>query len=180
MSKKIFIPIIFLFAITSFGFIQVKPPVKKIYGYKQVSIPGILPKNAEKNGIQPTGKTKPKQNYNYWFYLKISKPEKIKITGLWIGGIAYNIKAETIDQLPVKKIILTGTKKNDTTIMVPYTKNKVMLVYPSGESINELIKTNPLKNIAMANELVIAYSWKNKTYYSTLKKLKELSPDVMP
>ena len=86
MKKKVFIPLILLLVLFS-SFIQVKPPVKKVYGYKQASIPGILPNYSEENNIHPTGKSKPKQNYNYWFYLEFLKTEKINITGLWISGI---------------------------------------------------------------------------------------------
>jgi len=175
MNKNIFIPVFLLIIIIS-GFTQVKPPVKKVYGYKQASIPGILPDYSEENDINPSGKTKPKQNYNYWFYLEFPKAEKITITGLWISGIRYDIKSETITDLPVRKIIFTGMEKNDTTIMVPVTKNKIILIYPSGES-----KTDDSKyalNLARQNELVVRYVWKNKTYYTTMKKLKELDPDV--
>jgi hypothetical protein len=175
MNKKIFIPVFFLIVIVS-GLIQAKPPVKKIYGYKQASIPGILRDHSKENDIQPSGKTKPKQNYNYWFYLEFPKTEKVNITGLWISGIRYDIKTDTIADLPVRKIIFTGLEKNDTTIMVPVTKNKIILVYPSGES-----KINDSKyalNLARLNELVVRYVWKNKIYYTTIKKLKELAPDV--
>lgn len=158
------------------GFTQVKTPVKKVYGYKQASIPGILPDYSEENDIQPTGKAKPKQNYNYWFYLEFPKTEKINITGLWISNIRYDIKVDTITQFPVKKIIFTGMEKNDTTIMVPATKNKVLLIYPSGE--NKVDDSKYVLNLARINELVIRYSWKKQTYYTTLKKLKELNPDV--
>ena len=107
MSKKNFIPIFLLIIIVS-GFMQVKPPVKKVYGYKQASIPGIIPDYSEENDIQPSGKTRLKQNYNYWFYLEFPKTEKINITGLWIAGIRHDIKADTITDLPVRKIIFTG------------------------------------------------------------------------
>ena len=175
MDKKIFIPVFLLIVIVS-GFTQAYPPAKKIYGYKQASIPGILPKYSEENNKQPSGKTKPKQNYNYWFYLEFPKTEKINITGLWISGIRHDIKTDTITDLPIRKIIFTGMQKNDTTIMVPVTKNKIILVYPSGES-----KINDSKyalNLAHLNELVLCYVWKNNTYYKTMKKLKELTPDV--
>jgi len=175
MDKKIFIPVFFLIVIVS-GFTQAKPPVKKVYGYKQASIPGILPNYSEENDIQPSGKIKRKQNYNFWFYLEFQKTEKINITGLWISGIRHDIRTDTITDLPVRKIIFTGMQKNDTTIMVPVTKNKIILVYPSGES-----KINDSKyalNLAHLNELVLSYVWKNNTYYTTMKKLKELTPDV--
>jgi hypothetical protein len=176
MKEKIFILFIFLVVITAPGFIQNKPPVKKIYGYKQASIPGILPNYSEENDIQPTGKNKPKQNYNYWFYVEFLKTEKINVTGLWISGIQHDLKSETVNNLPVRKIIFSGTDKNDTTIMVPFSKNKIILVYPSGES--KLDDSKYALNLARQNELVVRYVWKNKTYYTTIKKLKELTPDV--
>jgi hypothetical protein len=175
MKNRSIIPVLLLITVIS-GFTQVKPPVKKVYGYKQASIPGILPNYSEENDIQPTGKTKPKQNYNYWFYLEFPKTEKINITGLWISTIRYDIKVDTITRFPVKKIVFTGMEKNDTTIMVPATKNKVFLVYPSGE--NKVDDSKYVLNLARINELVIRYTWKKQTYYTTLKKLKELNPDV--
>jgi hypothetical protein len=175
MDKKIFIPLLLLIVIVS-GFTQAKPPVKKVYGYKQASIPGILPNYSEENDIQSSGKTKRKQNYNYWFYLEFPKTEKINITGLWISGIRHDIKTDTITDLPVRKIIFTGMQKNDTTIMVPVTKNKIILVYPSGES--KIDDSKYALNLASLNELVVRYVWKNKIYYTTMKKLKELDPDV--
>ena len=175
MDKKNFIPVFLLIVIVS-GFTQVRPPVKKIYGYKQASIPGILPNNPEENDTQPSDKTKHKQNYNYWFYLELPKAEKINITGLWISGTPNDIKTDTITDLPVKKIILTGLGKNDTTIIVPVTKNRILLVYPSGESKNEDSKY--VLNLASMNELVVRYVWKKNTYNTSVKKLKELDPDV--
>ena len=179
MKKKALIPVM-LFAIILSGFIQVKPPVKKTYGYKQASIPGILPSYPEETDIQPV-KTRPKQNYNYWFYLELPRSEKIKMTGLWISGIQHDIKADTIADLSVRKININGLGKIDTIIMVPVTKNNVILVYPSGESKNTpKIDSKYTRQLISSNELVIRYLWKNQTYYSTIKKLKELDPDVRP
>ena len=175
MNKKLFISLFPLIIIVS-GFTQVKPPVKKVYGYKQASIPGILPNYSEENDIKPSAKTKPRQNFNYWFYLEFPKNEKINVTGLWISGIRHDIKADTIIDLPVRKIVFTGMQKNDTTIMVPVTKDKIILVYPSGES--NFNDSKHALNLARENELVVRYVWKNKTYYTTMKKLKELNPDV--
>ena len=177
MQKKVFIPVILLFIIIS-GFTKISLPVKKVHAYKQASIPGILPGYTEENDVGPAKKTKPKQNFNYWFYIEIAKTEKINVTGLWIAGIPHNIKSETVVDLPVRKIILTGMEKNDTTIMMPATKNNVMLIYPSGESKDTIIRSKYIRDIARINELVIRYSWKNRVYYTTVKRLKELNPDV--
>ena len=180
MLKRLFILAFFLPIIAS-CFAQVKTPVKRSYGYKQASIPGIVPRYEENSDIQPTSnKTKTKQNYNYWFYLEISNTEKITITGLWIAGVQHDIKTETINELPVRKIIFTGLDKNDTTIMVPVTNNKVVLVYPSGETTNKKTNSSYIKQLASKNELVIRYLWKKQTYYATIKNLKEFDPDVRP
>ena len=179
MLKRIFI-VAFLLAIITSCFAQVKTPVKKSHGYKQASISGIIPRNQENSEIQPTSKTKRKQTYNYWFYLEISKTEKINITGLWISGVQHDIKTEMINDLPVRKIIFTGLDKNDTTIMVPLTKNKVLLVYPSGETTNKKSSSTYIKQLTSQHELVIRYLWKNKTHYATIKNLKEINPDVQP
>ena len=103
------------------------------------------------------------------------------MTGLWISGVQHDIKADTITDLPVRKININGMGKIDTIIMVPVTKNKVMLVYPSGESKKTTkIGSKDTRQLISSNELVIRYLWKNQTYYSTIKKLKELDPDVRP
>ncbi|HJS54611.1 MAG TPA: hypothetical protein VJ765_08715 [Chitinophagaceae bacterium] len=179
MKKPILIPAFFIVVLAS-AFIQAKPPVKKIYGYKQADIPGNLPTYSNENDIQPTPKTKSLRRYNYWFYLEISKPGIVNITGLWIYGIAHDTKTETINELPVKKIIFTGMDKNDTAIMVPYTKNKVLLIYPSDESKDTTINSKYITGLTSANELVIGYVWKNKKYYTTVEKITELRPEVRP
>lgn len=179
MLKRIFI-LAFSLNIIVACFAQVITPVKRSYGYKQASIPGIIPRYVENSDIQPTAKPKPKQNYNYWFYLEFSKTEKINLTGLWISGVQHDIKTEIINELPVKKIIFTGLDNNDTTIMVPVTKNKVVLVYPSGETTNKKTNSKYIKQLTTKNELVIRYLWKKQTHYTTIKKLKEINPDVRP
>lgn len=172
MKKKVLISFICLFVVITSGFAQ----VKKVYAYKQASIPGIIP-SSDENDIKEPGskKIERKQNYNYWFYLSILKTEKITVTGLWIDGKQYDIKSEMITKLPVKKIVFTGLDKNDTTIMVPVTNNKVLLVYPGAEKTDD---SKYALNFARINELVIRYTSKGKTHYITVKKIKELIPDV--
>jgi hypothetical protein len=171
MNKKSFILVVCFFTVCLVSDAQ----VKKVYGYKQASIPGniIGPGDndiPEKNGTKQQDQ---KQNYNYWFYLSMPKANKITITGLWIDGKQYEIKSESIASLPVMKIINTGLEKNDTTIMVPRTTNKILLVYPAAaKTVSSKLK------LAAANELVIRYTWKGSVRYVTMKKIKELAPDV--
>jgi hypothetical protein len=172
MKKKMFISFICLLVIITSGFGQ----VKKVYAYKQASIPGIIPSSDESDIKEPGAKKiERKQNYNYWFYLSILKSEKITVTGIWIDGKQHEIKSETVTNLPVKKIIFTGLANNDTTIMVPVTSNKVLLVYPGNEKKGD---SKYALNFARTNELVIRYVANGKTHYVTVKKIKELTPDV--
>jgi len=173
MKKNLLISFISLFVIIASGCAQ----VKKVYAYKQASIPGIIPASDE-NDIRENNdskKTEWKQNYNYWFYLSIPKTGSITVTGLWIDGTQYDLKSETVNNLPVKKIVFTGLEKNDTTIMVPVTGNKIVLVYPQSE---KQVQPGHMLSQARTNELVIRYTLKNKTHYTTVKKIKELTPDV--
>jgi hypothetical protein len=176
MTKKFLIPGFLLVLLFSAGFISIQP-VKKIYGFKQASIPGIIPSF---EGQERLKQAERKQNYNYWFYIEFPKTEIIKPDGLWVGGLPYDLKVEEIKELPVIKIIYTGSEKNDTTVMVPVSRNKVMLVYPSALAKDSTIKSKYVASLTANNELVISYRNKNKRYYITLKKLKELGPDVRP
>ena len=173
MNRKVFIFLICLFAVSNNH-----AQVKKVYAYKQASIPGNIVANNE-NEIKGNNGTRQKkdrkQNFNYWFYLSIPKKEKVTITGLWIDDKQYEIKLDTISDLPVRKIIYTGLQKNDTVIMAPVTSNNIVLVYPGPAKNND---SKYVLNFARTNELVIRYIWKNKTYYTSIKKIKELTPDV--
>jgi hypothetical protein len=176
MKKKVLIPVSLFVLLLSTGFVLI-PPVKKIHGYKQASIPGIIPSFEDNERLKQTER---KQQYNYWFYLEFPISEIIKPDGLWIGGLPYDIKTEEVKEVPVKKIIITGAENNDTTVLVPATKNTVMLVHPAGLAKDTVFKSKYVANLAAANELVISYKSKGKRYYIVLKKLKELAPDARP
>lgn len=173
MNKRKLILAVCFVAITAVSNAQ----VKKVFAYKQASIPGNII-STDDNDLKEKSEARSgtgSQNFNYWFYLSIPIKEKVSVTGLWINNHQYDIKSETVNKLPVKKIIFTGLEKNDTIIMVPATSNKILLIHPAakkqGNSKNAL-------NIAKQNELVIRYTWRGKMYYATVKKIKELAPDV--
>jgi hypothetical protein len=163
MKTKSAILALMLFIVANTGIAQ----LKKVHAYKQASLPGIVRDNDQRV-----------ETFNYWFYIEVSKPEKIRITGLWIAGKQFESKTETITSLPVKKIVITGASDNDTIIMAPATRNVVLLVYPSGEKKDPVIATKYLSGLISSSELVIAYIWKGKKYYATVKKIKTLAPDA--
>jgi len=75
-------------------------------------------------------------------------------------------------------MIFTGLEHNDTTILVPSTTNKVLQVVPTNLSLNKESTSSFITKLVKNNELVICFEWKGKKLYSSLKVLKELTPDV--
>lgn len=181
MNKIVTLPVLLLVVLIFTGFRKIENPVIKIHAYKQVSIPGIIPRLPGDNDINPKNEgAEKKQNFNFWIYLELSNDVNFQITELLIEGNIYDLKMESVEKVPVTKIIYDGSEKNDTVIMVPLTSNKVKLVYPSGLKPGAKPATNFIKKVASKNELVICYRAGNKDYYSTVKELTNLPPDVRP
>lgn len=152
--------------------------VKKIYAYKQASIPGIQPKLITSEGGETQQLPVRKETFNYWFYLSYSKHDKIDVTGLWISGKKYNFKSEPVNNLPVIKVNYTAASENDTVIMVPFIRNAVMLVYPKGEIKDSASVSTYFSTLVNKYELVIAYLWKGKKYYTTKRTITALAPEA--
>jgi hypothetical protein len=169
--RLLILHIYFLCCLAGVGF--AKPPVKKVHAYKQGSIPGIVPRLNDH-----TQKSERKPSFNYWFYLELGQHDKIEITGLWIGGIQSEYKMEIISHLPVNKIISSGATVNDTVTMVPATRNKVILIYPSATTAKNSHNSNYLEKLIAGHELVIRYAGNGKKYYAVAKKIEILPSDV--
>ena len=153
---------------------QAKCPVKKIYAYKQASLPGIQPLTAEKGGAER------KETFNYWFYLTISGSKNINIKDVWIAGKKFSVKTETIETSPVNKSNNISGAGSEPVELVPKTKHKVLLVYPSGlNNDSEDLSTKIMKKIEK-NELVIGFTWKEKKRVAGKKLIKVLPPEALP
>jgi hypothetical protein len=175
MKKKFFLLIVVI-TTASLAIAQSGMPVRKIHAYKQASIPGILPViiDSEGNKIREERKL----SYNYWFYIEVKKTDKISIADLWIAGKRYSAKTETVDRLPVEKIIYTAATNNDTVLLAPVTSNKVLLTYPATGLKDSVIRSKYLSDLISENELVIGYFWKGKKYFRAVKTLKTLEPEA--
>ena len=96
MNKKLLL----LVSVTFIVLFPACAQVKKIYAYKQASIPGIQPGLITQEGgesIQVPARRK--ATFNYWFYTGFSKNEKIEVTALWISGKKYSVKSEPVNRL---------------------------------------------------------------------------------
>lgn len=177
----LFIPIIVVSLIVT-AFRSTKDIVKKIYAFKQASLPGIKPNFSNENDIISSNEQIKKQeyrpSYNYWIYFEHSSSETIKITDVWLNGIRYEYQTETVKSLPVYKLIFTGLEHNDTTVLVPTTSNKVLQVVLKNISEKKAPVSNSIKKLVKENELLICYELNGKKYYKVIKEIKELQPDV--
>jgi hypothetical protein len=154
------------------GTARARPPVKKVFAYKQASIPGIrpnLPANVQRER---------KQTYNYWIYLGVRSTGELSFSEIWIEGKKFTVKAEEAANHPIIKLINTGTGSQDTLKLVPENYKRVILVYPSGEPDNQAAGSRRLKRLTRKNELVIVYNYKGKKCYARSGTIKELEPDV--
>lgn len=167
MNKKIHIFLLLLLPFTNL-FSQ-----KKIYAYKQASLPGIQPNMLESRDIQEI-----KTKYNYWFFFILKRSKRINVTELWIDGNKFNSKSDTVKRLPVYKIAYTAASGNDSLTMVPYTKNSVLLINPDGVSNESNPNSNCLSHLIKSHELVITYYRNGNKHYKKVKKIVELEPEA--
>lgn len=153
---------------------QVKCPVKKVYAYKQASLPGIQQRTPENGGAER------KETFNYWFYITLPENKSININHIWIGGKKFLAKADVIENSPVIKISNSSDTDNTTIELVPKTKNKIILIYPSGANNDtELLSARMMKKIRKY-ELVISFTSKGKNRIARKRLIRILNPEALP
>jgi hypothetical protein len=172
MKQKLFFSFILL-AFTSAAIGQ-KLPVIKVYAYSQATLKGAKPGGVVEEGGNEV-KQSSTQNINYYFYIEYRAKEKFSVSSLWINGKSYQVKTDTIRQTPVEGNAADASLSSKRKILVPATKNKVLLIIP-GTELSNSTKSSSLKKQLLKGELLIIYKWKGKTYYHTVPKIKVLEP----
>ena len=172
MNKKIFLLFISVMLFLVPVFSQSNSPLKKLYAYKQGSASGVKP------GLSDRAVTKQSGTYNYWFYLVFPASEKLSVTEIWLSGKKFSVKAEPINDLPVKRINNIDASGNDTMILVPFTKNAVLLTYPAAVVNDSVQVSKYFSDLLRSYELVITYYCKGRKYYKVAKKITVLEPVV--
>jgi hypothetical protein len=146
----------------------------KLYAYKQAVSPGKRSGyETDENGKPLPQKTKAR--VNYFIYLSHPASLQIKTIEMWIDGDPFDIRAERVNS-PVE--IDDGNPfKSTKTVLVPKTKDSVWLLNPVEH--NDRGTKNPIKTLAKANQLVVMYKLKGKSYSQSLKEIKPLPTAVM-
>ena len=173
MKRNLILLVVTLLA----GIMVYSQPTLKLYGYKQVIIPGTVPVVISEDG-KPSAQVAPKVWNNFFLYLTYSKGETIQPMQLWINKKAYTVKVEPIAKTPVEHVNRNIPARPVTTVLVPKTTNKIVFLNPKELTGKPVTPSASAKKLIDTSELVLAYKWKGKIYYKALKELKELEPEM--
>jgi hypothetical protein len=142
-----------------------QPPLK-LYGFSRVSTPGMVPaREFDENG-RAIGKPA-NESVGYFIYLAANASLKVQPKEIWIMGKRYMISSAPVIQSPV----IAG---KDTLIKA--TSLQIQELKWDNSPLNTTNLSLTVKKLTAANELVLKYQWKGKTWYKTVKKIKELEP----
>lgn len=136
-------------------------PVIKLYGYSRESTPGIV---RERDPSVPS-KNQARTAVTYYLYVSNEPAYRIQPVEVWIKGKGYTTSSA---------LIKSPVVSNEGTVLVSKTKRHVREIkYEKELAANRKIP-GWLGNMIKANDIVLAYMWKGKKYYASLKKIKEL------
>jgi transcription antitermination factor NusG len=143
-------------------------PAVKLYAFSQMFTPGMVPSEDapdENGGKRVKG---PRTVTNYYIFIAADTSIKIQAREIWIDG-----KWDTIASLQTVVTPFISEYPRKTTL-VPATKNKVQQVNIGEPLKRTVVQTALLKKMMKENEVIVAYIWKGKKYYLSLKKLTVL------
>lgn len=158
MKQQIFFLLILM--VVSFEINAQTKPLKKLYAYSQETLPG-------KRSNHPVT---PKISYR--LFVTVNPKQKIIVTGVWLKNNYYSC---TTKNIPSKQVIHENTnyEKKILVAKTSYTVIELLLL----KQINPAPRPgSELGALLQLNEVVVAYSWKGKEYFSALKKITVLEP----
>ena len=167
MKKQLLSTILF-FSLS--GVLAQNTPIIKVYAYSQAVLQGAKPSGAIEEGGKEI-KVVADKRLNYFFYAEQKKSTVITIVSIWIKGKNYSAKASLVSNTPV---VLKSDDPSGSTELVPKSANKIILITPGGEKMTTQKPSISIGRSISTSELIIVYKSKGKTYYSEVKKIKEL------
>ncbi|MBM3415673.1 MAG: hypothetical protein FJY20_04325 [Bacteroidetes bacterium] len=156
-------------ALLSAGSIAAQPVIK-LYAYSQVDTPGIVPQRdiPAEDGAAPV--KKPAAVISYYIYASLSRIAAVQFSRIWIKGQWYKIRTTAAVTTPVI------TDQPVVKTLVPATRQKVVQVQQGDSLIAPQKSFAALKKMMSNSKLILAYTWKSKTWYIPVKKITELEP----
>ncbi len=154
-----------------------KGAIRQVYAWQQQVLSGVRPQeivqehnNSTKTAAVSAGKS------NLLIYTECIPHAKIKWSGVWINGVLYKVKAETISAIPVLSL---GDEKDGnrmTKELVPENAGPFIQLLPSGNAGKTGLQTGWFRQMKKSNELIIVYIYMGKTWYYPVPKIKVLEP----
>jgi len=150
-------------------------PSIQVYGFQQQSLPGTIPTGLKDENGNPVKKAAAK--VNYLIFLSFKKNSSITPSIVFVNGSPFKAQTTPVEKTPVEYTNHTIPNQPVAKILVPKTNRKVLRIEPA-EKIEENAVDPHLLELAKVNNLVIAYQWKKRNYFVTLKKMNELDPQL--
>lgn len=145
-------------------------PVTKAYAFSQSFTPGIVPQREMPGEDGTIGTRKSYVTVVHYIYILLKPASSVKVTKVWIKGQWYAISDTALLKAPVL------SEQPAVKTLVPATKQTVIQIEP-GDSLPPAKKMFPsLAKMTKESELVIVYTWKNRTWYLPVKKFTILDP----
>lgn len=147
----------------------------KIYGYSQVTLPGTIPVETDESGnrLPDSGRKEPEPAYHIYICGKAA----MKISALYIKGVAYTIQQERVLHTPVYEERPELPENKKKKVLVPKTSSAVFRLSPAAQTGKSAAKyLQPLIN---KSELLVVYTVSGKQYTASLKKIIVLEPIAM-
>ena len=166
---KIAFSLIYILAI-SFG--NIKAQVTRVYAFSQNVFGGAeIAKSVDTN----SGKKAPNEESIYYLYAIVNQISNVRFKQIWIRKELFDCKTEIIKIFPVLiGSVEPGIFKNDTLIR----SSSLPVVQFRVEKDKTPMGKVPF--LAIQNELVLYYSFRNKPYSFSIKKIQQLNPLYTP
>jgi hypothetical protein len=144
--------------------------VKKVYGFVQHTQGGAI--QDDKTGNKNYAKEKTGDE-RYFVFIEIKKNTTACIQQVWIKGIAYTFKPDTIRKFPVIHESPNGGEMIPRDTLIKSSREQVIQLMNLTRS-NAVKALSNTKRMIAANSIVIIYKSKGKTSAVPLKNLTEL------
>jgi hypothetical protein len=170
--KRIFLAVLLFAAIS--GWSQ-KAAIINVYAYAQSVTPGTPPTVLINEGGKEE-KTQPVERVNYFLYAEQRRTTHVSFTTVWIKGIPYPVKADSVSITPVEMGSPGKEIYMETITLVPKTRQKVWSISPGAALSTPGRPSATLQKLIKKSALVLVYKWKGRLYYYAVKKINKLAP----
>lgn len=160
--------------ITALLFISLQPAaqISKLFCFEQSINGGAM--RSDDNEIA-RGTANSGELNRYFVFAEVKKKSQIVFTDLWIKGLCYTFKTDSVKKLPFVFTTSSGGELVFTDTLVRSSSQQVIqlhsIVANPGKSIPAGIKQKIL-----LNSVVLCYKIKNQPLFFSLKNIKKLRP----